>query len=80
MLTGLQIRSARAFLRWSSATLAEKAGVNVNTVIKFEKADGIPAGNMRTIEAVKATLEKNGIEFIGTPNDGPGVRLRTRPK
>ena len=78
MLTGLQIRAARALLRWSLATLAKRAEINVNTVIKFEKADGIPSANLRTIEAIKKTLEAQGIEFVGTQDDAPGVRLRRK--
>jgi hypothetical protein len=27
---------------------------------------------------VKAALETAGIEFIGTPDDSPGIRLRPR--
>ena len=25
---------------------------------------------------IRATLEAAGIEFVGTPDDGPGIRLR----
>jgi hypothetical protein len=31
---------------------------------------------MKTVVAIKNALEKAGIEFIGTPDDKPGVRLR----
>jgi len=31
---------------------------------------------MKTVVAIKTALEKAGIEFIGTPDDKPGVRLR----
>ncbi len=79
MITGLQIRAARALLRWSAQQLAEVANVGGTTLRRFELEDGIPAGNIRTIEAIKNTLEEAGIEFIGTPDDGPGVRLRPKP-
>ena len=78
MLSGLQIRAARALLRWSAQQLAEAAKVAVTTVRRFELEDGIPSANIRTIEAIKRTLEDQGIEFIGTPEDGPGVRLRPK--
>ena len=29
-----------------------------------------------TLDKIKAALESAGIEFIGTPEDGPGIRLR----
>ncbi len=79
MVTGLQIRAARALLRWSAQQLAEAADVGVTTIRRFELVDGTPSGNIRTIEAIKRTLEDQGIEFIGTPEDGPGVRLRPKP-
>ncbi|WP_269812835.1 hypothetical protein [Pontibaca salina] len=28
------------------------------------------------IQAIKSSLEAAGIEFIGTPEDGPGIRIR----
>jgi hypothetical protein len=31
---------------------------------------------MKTVVAIKTALEKAGIEFIGTPDDKPGVRLK----
>jgi len=79
MLTGLQIRAAKALLRWSANELANRAGVGVATVRRFELIDGVPFANIRTIGAIKSTLEEAGIEFIGTPDDGPGVRLRPKP-
>ena len=79
MITGLQIRAARALLRWSAQQLAEAADVGGTTLRRFELEDGIPSGNIRTIEAIIRTLEDLGIEFVGTPNDGPGVRLRPKP-
>ena len=57
MLTGLQIRAARALLRWSAEKLAEAADVAVTTVRRFELEDGTPSGNIRTIGAIKRTLE-----------------------
>jgi len=41
----------------------------------FETQEGIPAGQVRVIESIKGALERAGIEFVGTPEDRPGVRL-----
>ncbi len=79
MLSGLQIRAARALIRWSAEKLAESAKVGAATVRRFELEDGIPSGNARILDAIKRTLEDQGIEFVGTPEDGPGVRLRPKP-
>jgi hypothetical protein len=42
----------------------------------MELAEGIPSSNAQTLELIIRTLEKAGIEFIGTPDDRPGVRLK----
>jgi transcriptional regulator with XRE-family HTH domain len=81
MLTGLQIRAARAALGWSAAALAEKAGVAMKTIARFEQVDGVPPSRSATLAEIRRVLEAAGIEFIGTPEDGPGIRLRrTAPR
>ena len=76
MITSGQIKAARALVDWTARNLAEKAEIGFSTLIRLESADGVPAGNIKTIEAIKKALELAGIEFIGTPDDGPGVRLK----
>lgn len=74
MLSCEQLRAARAILRWRAADLAERAGVNLSTVQRAEKADG-PVPMMPANEkAVREALEAAGIEFI--PENGGGVGLR----
>ncbi len=79
MITGAQIRSARAALRISAVALAKLAGVGEQTVKRFEQSDGVPPSRSSTLIVIKRCLEAAGIEFIGTPEDGPGIRLR-KPK
>lgn len=78
MLTGIQIRSARAALKWSAERLSLEAGVGIQTINRMERTDGIPNSNKSTIKLVKEALESNGIEFIGAPDEGPGIRLFSR--
>jgi len=40
--------------------------------------DGVPSAQVRTLIAIKEALETAGVEFIGTPENAPGVRLLTR--
>ena len=47
------------------------------TIQRMEVMDGVPAGNVKTLIAIQQALEDAGIEFIGSPDDGPGVRLRS---
>jgi len=44
--------------------------------MRLESSAGTPAGNIRTFEAVQKAFEQAGIEFIGTPEAGAGVRWR----
>ena len=78
MITSSQIKAARALLGITVANLAELAGVGFTTIVRLESADGVPKGNIKTFESVKRAFENAGIEFIGTPDDGPGVRLHKK--
>ena len=42
----------------------------------MEVMDGVPSRKVRTIEALCSTLEDAGVEFVGSPSDRPGVRLK----
>jgi transcriptional regulator with XRE-family HTH domain len=76
MITSCQIRAARALINKSARELAEKSGVGVATIRRMELAECVPSSNAQTLELVKKTLEMEGVEFIGTPDDRPGVRLK----
>ena len=75
MITGLQIRMARSALRWSVDTLADQSNVSVRTIKRMESSDGIPSSNLPNLKAIQSSLEQAGIEFIGTPDDRPGIRI-----
>lgn len=78
MLTGVQIRSARAALRWPAETLAKKTGFSSKTIRRLEQFDGVSRQSDRTIAKIRIVLELAGIEFIGTPDDAPGIRIHQR--
>lgn len=79
MITAAQIRAARAMLGWSAAELASRSGVSKRTMVKIEAGHGIPPTTTGTLQSITATLEAAGIEFIGTPDDGPGIRIHQIP-
>jgi transcriptional regulator with XRE-family HTH domain len=70
------MRAARAMLDWSREQLSKEAGVGISALMRLESADGVPSGNIKTFESVQRTFEKAGIEFIGTPESGAGVRWK----
>jgi hypothetical protein len=78
MISSAQIRAARALLRWSANDLADNSGIGVATIRRLELEDGIPSSHTRTNTLIRKSLEAAGVEFIGSPDDGPGVILRGR--
>ena len=77
MITSGQIKAARALVGWTARDLAANAEIGFSTLIRLESADGVPAGNIKTLDAIKKALEVAGIEFIGTPESGAGVKWRS---
>ena len=60
------------------AEMAKLAGIGFTTMVRLESAEGVPAGNVKTLTAVKSAFEKAGIEFIGSPEEGAGVRWKIK--
>ena len=77
MISGLQIRAARASLRWTLARLTKESGVSIQTLVRLEQSEGIPPSRSTTLMDIQRAFELAGIEFIGSPDDGPGIRLRS---
>ena len=75
MLTSQQIRMARAALKWSAQRLSEESGVALKTVQRIEAMDGVPSSHTSTVTSIQSALEVAGIEFIGAPDDAPGIRI-----
>ena len=67
-------------LGWSSSELCKRAGVSRRTLGKLENSLGVPDTTIRTLEKLRETFESAGIQFIGTPDDRPGIRISAPPK
>jgi len=78
-LTSEQIKMARAALDWSIDVLAEKTDVSSRTIKRIEAQVGIPVATEANLRLIRETLQAAGIEFIGDVDDGPGVRLWSKP-
>lgn len=76
MITSEQIRAARQLIRITADQLAKSSGVGVATIRRFELMTGVPSGNARLVESIQRSLEEAGVEFVGSPDDRPGVRLK----
>jgi transcriptional regulator with XRE-family HTH domain len=80
MITGRQIRAARALLGIDQKTLAEMAGLSVPTVQRMEANDGTVGGTVESMTRVIGAIETAGVEMINegaaSAGVGRGVRLR----
>jgi len=75
MISSKQIKAARALLGWKGQDLADKSGVGVATLRRYEAQNGIPNANTFVLKAIKDCLEGAGIVFSGDPVKSPGVSL-----
>ena len=78
MITAEQIRAGRAAVGWSADQLAKAAGIVRRTIVAIEGARGVPSSNAQTLQKIISALEAAGIEFIGAPNDAPGIRIHAQ--
>lgn len=75
MLTGMQIRAARAILGWSAQEVAQRTGLTRETIQRLEKTADVPPSRTQSLLELRKIFEEAGVEFVGAPGDGPGVRL-----
>lgn len=81
MISIEQIRAARGLLGWSQTDLAKAAGRSLPTIKRLEReSDDGSAVSEDVRDAVRAALEKGGVEFIPENGGGAGVRLTKRAK
>jgi transcriptional regulator with XRE-family HTH domain len=76
VITAEQLRAARALLRIEQADLAQRSGVSVATIKRFEAMDGPIKARTETLELLRAALDALGVIFIPKNGDDVGVRLR----
>ena len=74
-VTVSQLRMARAALNWTLCDLAEASSVSSRTIRRIESENGLERATPANLKLIRETLEAAGIEFIGTAEEGPGVRL-----
>ncbi len=60
-ISALQIKLARAALKWGVRTLAEKAGISPDTITRAEQGDDL---TLKTWGAIQRAVEEGGIEFV----------------
>lgn len=82
MITGPQIKAARALLGIDQRQLAELSGLSMPTVQRMESAEGVVRCNVDSMMRVIDALQAAGIELINEGAEslgkGRGVRLVSR--
>jgi transcriptional regulator with XRE-family HTH domain len=80
VISSAQIRAARAAIGWSAEELVAASGVSRRTLGSVESAVGIPSANIQTLLKIQRALEAQGIEFIGSPDNSPGILIHPKPR
>jgi transcriptional regulator with XRE-family HTH domain len=73
VISGRQLRAARALLGWEQIELAKRARVAIGTIRRMESFEGEIGSRTSTLSLVQAAVERAGIEFLN--DDRPGVRI-----
>jgi transcriptional regulator with XRE-family HTH domain len=80
MITGAQMRAARALLEIDQRQLAERSALSLPTIQRMEASDGVIRGNVDSLMKLIEALAAAGIELIGegavSHGGGRGVRLK----
>jgi transcriptional regulator with XRE-family HTH domain len=80
MITGNQMRAARALLGLDQRQLARLSGLSLPTIQRMEASPSVVRGNVDSLMKLVDALSASGIELIGegaaSSNGGRGVRFR----
>jgi transcriptional regulator with XRE-family HTH domain len=81
VITGGQIRAARALLGMDQRALAEAAALSVPTIQRMEASEGVVRGHVDSLMKLIGALDAAGLELIAegavSQGGGRGVRLKT---
>lgn len=79
VLTGAQLRAARALLNLSAEALAEETKIGLRTIGRAEQENGPVRITAANAERLISALEERGVEFLSREGVGAGVRVRSKP-
>lgn len=78
-ITSEQIKAARAALGWTILQIADATQIGSATLKRYEAFSGVPRSRKGHLNRLREHFEAAGIEFIGSPNDRPGIRIGEPP-
>jgi len=74
-ITAEQIKAARHAISLSNLEIAQATGIGIATLRRYEASSGVPKSRKGHLELLKTFFEARGIEFVGAPDEGPGIRI-----
>lgn len=81
MVTGPQMKAARALLAMDQRELAAASGLSLPTIQRMEACQGTVRGTVESLMKVVDALQQAGVELIAegavSQEGGRGVRLKT---
>ncbi len=81
MITGSQMKAARALLAMDQRQLAAVSGLSLPTIQRMEACKGTVRGTVESLMKVVDALQQSGVELIAegavSQEGGRGVRLRS---
>jgi hypothetical protein len=77
-LTPALSRAARALLDLDLTSMVKKSGVPRPIIAAYEKGEKNP--QRQDVTALQLAFEEAGIVFLEDDGNGPGLRLRCRPR
>ena len=63
MISGRQIREARAMLKWTVEDLAKRSSVDAGVIRRAENADGTPSITLHQAGLIQQVFEQAGLRF-----------------
>lgn len=82
MITGSQMKAARALLGIDQKELARQAQLSLPTIQRMEASDGVVRAVVDSLDKVVNALSRGGVELIApgsrSEGEGRGVRLIDR--
>jgi DNA-binding transcriptional regulator YiaG len=77
-ITSEQIKAARHAISLSNHEIAQATGIGIATLRRYEASQGVPKSRKGHLKLLKSFFEARGIEFVGAPDEGPGIRIWNR--
>ena len=63
MISGRQIREARALLKWDVPDLRMRSGVDEGVIRRAENTDGVPSITLSQARLIQQAFEQAGLKF-----------------